>query len=105
VCRIQITNHGEKRQLTLYRKRKPLLSFLDNQDDVRAGATHAVLDGKPEGAGWISATLDARESIPLEIEFQNPPPTVRIKRLVLSYQIPDLERAVTAEFRNIPLAP
>jgi hypothetical protein len=105
VCRIQITNQGEKRQLTLYRKRTPQRSFLDNQDDVRAGATHAVLDGKPEGAGWISATLDARQSIPLEIEFKNPPPTVRIKRLVLTYQIPDLERAVTAEFRNIPLAP
>jgi hypothetical protein len=104
-CRIQITNQGEKRQLTLYRKRARSRSELYNQDGVLGLATHAVLDGKPEGAGWISATLDPRESIPLEIEFKNPPSTVRIKRVNLTYHIAELERPVTVSFENIPLGP
>lgn len=105
VCHFRITNHGNKRKLTLYRLRKSKRSALYNQDDVLALATHAVLAGKPEGGGWVSATLNAGESIPLHLELKNPSHTLRIKRLDLTYQVADLEEAVTVSFSDIPLAP
>lgn len=105
VCQIRITNHGETRRLTLYRKRKEKRSALYNQDDVLALATHAVLAGKPEGAGWVSATVKAGESIPLLLEFKIPPQTVGIKRLDLAYQGANFKQLVTISFRNISLAP